>query len=76
VLSDARISPTGAPDGVWNNAIRRSFAGEILQAALDEIPGNHDAAQRPDAIDTATRPIVVLHGHLHTAVTRRAGPRG
>ena len=112
VLSDTHISSAGAQDGVWNNAIRRSCAGEILQAALAGIvglghsavlvlgdisddgspemiqsalsliteagltawvvPGNHDAAQRPDALDTAAGPVgacTVLH-----RTAQRPGP--
>lgn len=104
VLSDAHLSPAGTPDGVWNNATRRSRAGELLQAALREIaeighstvlvlgdlsddgsptmirsalsaiaeagltawivPGNHDVALRAEAIDGAADPIhgcTVLH---------------
>jgi Calcineurin-like phosphoesterase len=104
VLSDTHISPAGTADGVWNNATRRSRAGEILMAALAEIvghghstvlmlgdisddgstetirralsmiaqagltacvvPGNHDTAQRADAIDAAAAPVsscTVLH---------------
>lgn len=97
VLSDMHVSPAGTPDGVWNNATRRSRAGEILLAALAEIvatghsavlvlgdisddgspetirsalsliaaagltawvvPGNHDVAHHPDAVDTAAGPI-------------------
>ena len=97
VLSDTHISPAGTADGVWNNATRRSRAGEILKAALAEIvrqghstvlmlgdisddgspetirralsmisqagltawvvPGNHDTAQHADAIDAAAGPV-------------------
>jgi len=37
VLSDTHLSPAGTPEGVWNNATRRSCAGETLRAALAEI---------------------------------------
>lgn len=37
VLSDTHLAPTGTPDGVWNNATRRSVALSLLQAAVSEI---------------------------------------
>lgn len=39
VLSDLHISPAGTPDGVRNNATRRSRSAEILRSALAEIVG-------------------------------------
>jgi DNA repair exonuclease SbcCD nuclease subunit len=93
VLSDTHLSSAGTPDGIWNNAIRRSASAQLLRAALNEIaeaghrhvlvlgdisddgspamigaalsaitdagleawavPGNHDVAQDSRALDIA-----------------------
>lgn len=43
VLSDTHVSPAGTPDGIWNNAVRRSVSTQLLRAATREITdaGHH-----------------------------------
>jgi hypothetical protein len=66
VLSDTHISPAGAPDGVWDNAIRRT-PGPGTAAVPGDL-GAHWPAERP-------RPRRAQHSYRRGCTTRHAVPR-
>jgi hypothetical protein len=42
-MSDTHLTPAGAEDGRWNNILRRSVSGELVQAAVGDIAAaGHD----------------------------------
>jgi 3',5'-cyclic AMP phosphodiesterase CpdA len=42
-MSDTHLTPAGAEDGRWNNILRRSVSGELVQAAVGDVAAaGHD----------------------------------
>jgi len=76
VLSDTHLSPAGTPEGVWNNATRRSCAGETLRAALAEIVALRRLLVLGDISDDGSPEMIAcalsLGGPRHHDAARRA----